>query len=262
MAETLKLESRTVIELQGEDSLKFLQGLITNDTAKICESGYTYAFILNPQGRFLYDFFIVKSGDSILLDCQKSKLLDILKKLKLYKLKSKVEIYDKSEELKIYYSDSPIDSSSFVDPRDETLGYRTITTHDIPNTCETLSYELRRIKSLIPDADADLIFERSLPLEFGQAALSAVDFNKGCYVGQEVTSRMNWRANIRKKLYLLEFTGPVPIKGEELILDNKKIGIFLGTVANLSLGLLNIEEVDRMQKPDFQIDDKTIKLIR
>ncbi len=261
MEAVLKLENRAVISLQGEDALKFLQGLITNDTAKISDSAYTYAFMLSPQGRFLYDFFIVKKGDVILLDSQRSKLSDILRKLKLYKLKSKVEIYDKSENFKVYYSEAPISSASFIDPRDRAMGYRSITAEDFKITGETLSYDLMRVKARIPDADTDFIFERSLPLEFDGMRLNAVDFNKGCYVGQEVTSRMNYRANIRKKIYLMEFTGLTPIKEEELIVSDKKIGIFLGSVANLSLGLLNIEEVEKIPSNEFQANDRIIKII-
>lgn len=258
MAKMLKLDSRAIISITGEDSIKFLQGLITNDANKISASSYTYAFMLTPQGRFLYDFFIINCGDTILLDCQKAKMPEILKKFKLYKLKSKIEILETS--LSVYYSDSPINSQSFSDPRNSALGFRTITSEALESTISQEDYDLKRISLCIPDADRDFIYERSLPLEFDGLSLNAIDLSKGCYVGQEVTSRMNYRSNIRKKLYLLEFTGTSPLPEEELILSDKKIGIFLGAVSNLSLCLLNLEEVNKLTDSVYTTDNRTIRI--
>lgn len=258
MTKILKLDSRAVISITGEDGIKFLQGLITNDANKISDSTYTYAFMLTPQGRFLYDFFITKVDDTILLDCQKARMSEILKKFKLYKLKSKIEILE--TDLNVYYSGSPISPNSLPDPRNSSLGFRTITSDSLSSTTTQESYDLMRINLCIPDAELDLIYERTLPLEIGGLQLNAIDLAKGCYVGQEVTSRMNYRANIRKKIYLIEFTGTPPAKEEELILDDKKIGIFLGVVSNLTLGLLNMEEVSKLINPTYTTNNRTIRI--
>jgi len=237
--QTIHLKSRAVIQLTGRDAVKFLQSLITNDATKISNLEYMYAFMLTPQGRFLYDFFIIKTDDSILLDCQEVEICQT--------------------DLKVYASSAPINNQSFADPRSPKMGFRTIGNILDANAHDS-EYHALRIKLLVPDADFDFTYGRSLPLNFGEAPLSAIDFNKGCYVGQEVTARMNHRGGIHKKLYLLEWSGNPPRKEEELVINGKKVGIFLGVQQNLVLALLNIDEVEKLEKSEYIINDTHIRI--
>ncbi|MCE2992412.1 MAG: hypothetical protein LW825_05820 [Candidatus Jidaibacter sp.] len=255
--QTIHLKSRAVIQLTGRDAVKFLQSLITNDATKISNLEYMYAFMLTPQGRFLYDFFIIKTDDSILLDCQAARINEICAKLQMYKLRSEVEICQ--TDLKVYASSAPINNQSFADPRSPKMGFRTIGNILDANAHDS-EYHALRIKLLVPDADFDFTYGRSLPLNFGEAPLSAIDFNKGCYVGQEVTARMNHRGGIHKKLYLLEWSGNPPRKEEELVINGKKVGIFLGVQQNLVLALLNIDEVEKLEKSEYIINDTHIRI--
>ncbi|MDF3048093.1 MAG: aminomethyl transferase family protein [Candidatus Midichloriaceae bacterium] len=258
MNQIVHLKSRAVIKLTGKDAAKFLQSLITNDANKISNSSYIYAFMLTPQGRFLYDFFIIKSGDEILLDCQAAKVTEICAKFQMYKLRSEVEIC--KTDLQVYASSESFNDQSFIDPRSSALGFRTITSflEDV-NACDDDYHELR-IKLLIPDADLDFVYARSLPLNFGESPLNAIDFNKGCYIGQEVTARMSYRDAVRKKLYLLEWSGNPPHKEEELIIKDKKIGYFLSARKNLVLALLNIDEVEMLEKAEYTVNNRNIKI--
>ncbi len=242
MQEFFHLENRAVIEITGSQTKQFLQGLITNDVSKIVEGKFMYSLMLTPQGRFLYDFFITEQGDKLLIDCQKSKVEDIIKKLNMYKLRAQVAILP--TELQVYAAFSRIDQGFAADPRNDKMGFRSLRAllPDSPSASFD-HYELKRIELLIPDADKDFIPERSFPLEYGSNELNAIDYQKGCYIGQELTARTQHRGTIRKKLCKLEFTGVAPEKGSEINSHaGHKVGIVLGSLGQMGLGLINMDD--------------------
>ena len=248
MSKIVHLSNRSVLSLEGSDSLRFLQSLITNDVNHVTDTAFTYSFMLSPQGKFLYDFFIIRGeGDSqVLIDCQSSYCDEILTKFNMYKLRSDVTIL-KQADLKVYASFDDIrkDRPGFIDPRCKNLGFRIITHSIYPNTITMDGYTYQRIKCLVPDGDEDFTYNRSLILEYDALRLNGVSFTKGCYVGQEVVSRMNYRLNVRKKLYLIKFnsqTDEMPPKGSDFELNGKIIGTFLSHSRDLALGLLVIDE--------------------
>lgn len=242
MQEFFHLENRAVIEVSGLHARQFLQGLITNDVNKVAEGEFIYALMLSPQGRFLYDFFITGQGDKLFLDCQKSKVDEVIKKLNIYKLRSQVTI--SPIELKVCAAFTQIDKGFFADPRHVKMGFRSLRA-SLPNSRPTPfhHYELKRINLLIPDADKDFIQERSFPLEYGANELNAIDYKKGCYVGQELTARTQHRGTIRKQICKLEFASAPPEKGTEIISqEGYTVGIVLGSCEHIGLGLVNIED--------------------
>ena len=200
--------NRSILEITGPDRRKFLQGLVTNDVNKATEKNLIYSAMLNAQGRFLYDFFIFEIGEKLILDCDTLRRDEIFQKLNFYKLRAEVEIR-KNEEMGIGYQlpvascQSPLDGYSFPDPRNPKLGHRIYTTalqlatYDLRLT----TYDFTRISLKIPESEQDLTYEKSFILEFGFDDLNAVDYQKGCYVGQELTARTHHTGQIRKKIF-------------------------------------------------------------
>lgn len=242
MSRISQLKNRAVISVSGDDAKTFLQGLVTNDITKLDSGKMLYALMLTPQGRFLYDFFIIERDGALLLDIQKSHVDAILKKLKMYKLRANVNLA--LTDLRVYASEDKLNDESILDPRSPDVGYRTITALEYQDTIDEW-YHKARISAKIPDADMDMEYERSLPMEMNCDKIGAIDFQKGCYVGQEVTSRMRYRANIRKALYVVESDNTFS-KGSEVECNDRKLGVMLGGIKNEYLALFNTEEVSAL----------------
>ncbi len=188
------LQDRTLIEIAGEDRKKFLQGLITNDVNKATAENLIYAVMLNAQGRFLYDFFIFEKDEKLMLDCFAPRRDEILQKLSFYKLRSKVTL-QKNDELQVSQNFSNV---GFPDPRHPSLGHRSYAKNESAQSED--SYHLARILNKIPESEHDLTYEKSFILEFGFDELNAIDYKKGCYIGQELTARTHYLGQIRKKV--------------------------------------------------------------
>lgn len=238
-----ELSNRSVIKVTGKDAEPFLQGLISNDINKCSNESLLYSMLLSPQGRFLYDFFILKIEGGFLLDCPKKYVLEIISKLSLYKLRQEIDIVNLSQTHKVFVSDKQLDGF-LIDPRCSEMGYRIISSKDFSSETKVAEYEELRIKKLIPDADKDFVYNKSFPLEFGANELNAIDYKKGCYVGQEVTARTNYRGVVRKKLYRFEANTDVK-SGSEIHASGEKIGVALGMEGNFGLCLLNIEDYEK-----------------
>jgi hypothetical protein len=226
----IPLAERGILAISGEPARDFLQGLITNDIQKASPSRAIYAALLTPQGKFLHDFFIVEHKDRFLLDCSAERMPDLIKRLTMYRMRLKLDITDESDKwdvgamLPVGEMDAPgtaktrFDGVSYVDPRHAGLGERTIRLVDEDDTFPTdiaqqdknrADYEAIRIALGIPDTGKDLIADKSMPLESGFDELQGVDFEKGCYVGQEVTARMKHRNLVKKRLFPVAIDGDV-----------------------------------------------------
>jgi folate-binding protein YgfZ len=230
------LAERGVIAISGEVTREFLQGLITNDIKRVSPSCAIYAALLTPQGKFLHDFFIVEHKDRLLLDCKLDRIPDLIKRLTMYRLRSKVDIVDESGKWEVGVmlasdeADEPgepqlagtaktrFDGVSYIDPRHAGMGERTIRLIDEDDTFPTdtvqlennrMVYDVLRISLGIPDTGKDLIADKSMPLESGFDELLGVDFEKGCYVGQEVTARMKHRNLVKKRLFPVSIDGDI-----------------------------------------------------
>jgi hypothetical protein len=232
------LSRRVVISILGADSANFLQGLISNDIAKASD-GLMYAFFLNPQGRFLADFFILKTETGYLIDIPLENADAIIAKLKMYKLRCDVAIEDLRSKMVVCVSKT----EGLADPRSAALWRRGFYNASSDILQDLLEYEAQRISLLIADGGQDFIYDKSFPLEFRGEELNGVDFRKGCYVGQEVVARIKNKSVLRKRIYKVRGIA-LPAKGAELICDGKNIGVMLGSAENVGLALLNIELVD------------------
>ena len=219
------LDDRAIIEIAGEDRKKFLQGLITNDVNKASATNLIYSAMLNAPGRFLYDFFIFEIGETLFLDCFAARRDEIFQKLTFYKLRSQVTL-KKNDDLTILQSFS---SGQFADPRHLELGFRSYSsaTSDISEN----SYHSKRIALKIPESEHDLTYEKSFILEFDFDNLNAIDYQKGCYVGQELTARTHYTGQIRKKLFHIKINTTItPEKNSEITCDAKPAGLILSSI--------------------------------
>ncbi|WP_121062726.1 YgfZ/GcvT domain-containing protein [Chachezhania antarctica] len=212
------MTSRRIIRLSGPDAEPFLQGLVTNDIARLSD-GAVYAALLTPQGKYLSDFFLVRDGNTILLDVAEMQADDLMRRLAMYKLRADVQI--EPAELNVQRGTGPKPEGAVDDPRHPALGWRLYT--DAPEGDDGTDWDAIRVAHCIPEAGTELTPD-SYILEAGFEALHGVDFRKGCYVGQEVTARMKHKTELKKGLAVVEITGEAD-PGTEIQTDGRPAGV-------------------------------------
>ena len=245
------LENRSILSLSGKDALVFLQNIVTND---LNNYSYSYNYLLSPQGRYLYDFFVLKlSPDQLFIDIDSISAQSFLQKLTIYKLRRDIEIKNLASEYLVLYSREKMEINEGViasncDPRFSKLGFRSIVESSCANKLELVGnnlYMQDKYEFTIPDGRDDLITGNSVVFQFGAEELSAVSFSKGCYIGQEVISRAKYQGITRKKLFKLVSDKKIAFNdiGTEITdLRGEKIGIFCSSYNKLGIGLLNEEK--------------------
>ena len=222
-ARIARLADRGVVRVTGEDAEKLLQGIVSNDMELLASQRAIHAALLTPQGKILFDFFVVRAGDGFLLEVARDKAADLAKRLSLYKLRAKVDIHDVSEDYRVLALWGPSPSAreeaagtvSFADPRLPALGSRIladvrsargkVTAADALDAAPE-DYHAHRIALGVPEGGKDYVLGDAFPHEADLDQLGGVSFSKGCFVGQEVVSRMQNRGNVRKRV--------VPIDGQ------------------------------------------------
>ncbi len=264
------LPDRGVIAVRGADAMPFLQGLISNDLAKITDEQAGYGALLTPQGKFLFDFVMLRAGVDLLLDTERARLRQLLQRLTMYRLRSKVELQDASARyavaavlgegaaVRFDLPDRPgacrplADGLVLVDPRLAQLGVRVLMPPDtIDPALERLglarlepeAYERARLTLGVPDGGRDLVVERSTLLESGFEELHGVDFAKGCFVGQELTARMHYRGLVRKRLLPVVLKGPRPEPGTIIRLGEREAGEMRSSIDGRGLALLRLDRL-------------------
>ena len=247
------LKNRGLISITGDDAKEYLQNIITNDINKVTKINSIFAALLSPQGKYLFDFFVIKDDEGYLLDCDGNSVKELVVNLSKYKIRSKVEIRDlssnyvvgvmnfdnfkiiqkelKKEETTLTYRESLI----FVDPRDNDLGariispleklYLTIKKLNL-KIIENSSYIKKAFLKGIPVEGLGNLKEQLFGLEINFEKLNAIDFKKGCYVGQENTARMKLKNKIRRQLMSIKTEKNVKI-GDEIKYNDSVIGRIL-----------------------------------
>lgn len=252
--EPVFLDDRAVLAVSGPQARDFLQGLVTNDVVNGLAPGTgLYTGLLSPQGKLLFDFLITEGDGALLLDVARDVAPALLKKLSMYRLRSKVEI-EPREQLGVYVDlkghpdnrPAPYASRavSFPDPRLPALGLRSIGARaEMPaNLAGPRVYHEHRLALGVPEG-GDFGQEKVFALDAGLAELNGVSFNKGCYVGQELTSRMKHRATSRKRILtvtadvLLPASGPVAKGGLE-------IGELLSSHGHSAFALIRLDRLE------------------
>jgi folate-binding protein YgfZ len=269
------LADRGVLALRGADVRRFLQGLISNDVERIRPDQASYAALLTPQGKFLFDFFIVQHGDELLLETELARVRDLQRRLMMYRLRSKVEIEEVSAGFAVAaligegvaeMLDLPARPGAcralehgfaFVDPRLVRMGVRALLpAQDAASALAQLqldeapraTYERLRLSLGVPDGSRDLIVEKATLLESGFEELNGVDFGKGCFVGQELTARMKFRGLVRKRLLPVTFDGTAPVPGTIILLGEREAGEMRSSSDGHGLALLRLEHVAKAKE--------------
>ena len=265
------LEERGILAVSGAERREFLQGLISNDTRKLGPARALYAALLTPQGKYLHDFFLAEAGETILIDGEKARLPDLFRRLSLYKLRSKVTLAEASDRYLVAAAfgegvDSKLGLSgergsaaeiaggvAFVDPRLAKLGARLILLRAggegaLAETGlrrgDATDYDSLRLEAGVPDGSRDLPVEKAILLEAGFDELGGVDWEKGCYMGQELTARTKYRALIRKRLLPVRVEGPLPEPGTPVMLDGAEAGEIRSGRGDRALALLRLEAIE------------------
>jgi folate-binding protein YgfZ len=257
----VQLQDRAVLRVSGPDAASFLQGLLTNDVENLEVGEARYAALLTPQGKILFDFLVLRigaeSGAAYLIDCSAAQAGDLAKRLGFYRLRAKVTIADESADNAVFafWGDGVLDIAGleaasdgvvFVDPRDPRLGLRAI----LPRAAAGVGnatlgdYEAHRIALGIPSGGADFAYAEIFPHDANLDLLHGVDFDKGCYVGQEVVSRMRHRGGVRKRIVRLAFTGAAPERGTPIMAGELAVGTLGSAAEGQALALVRLDRVD------------------
>ena len=251
MTTAILLEDRGIIEVAGEEASKFLQNLVTNDVAALKPGEARFAALLTPQGKILFDFLVFAAGeDRYLLDCPLVLASDLHKRLNLYKLRSKLTVTNRSGELEAIAFPNARECPAVeavaiaADPRGS-LGYRAIAEKGrIPTTDERRDYEALRIHAGVPVGGVDFAYGGTFPHEANMDLLSGIDFKKGCYVGQEVVSRMKHRGLVRKRVAKYRAPGGAPAPGEPIRAGDVEIGITGSRLQEDGLAMIRLDRLD------------------
>src|SRR6185295_4191122 len=248
------LPSRAVLRIGGADARKFLQGLVTNDIDKAQGGAAVHTGLLSPQGKILFDFFAVPDGDGFLIDVAEDKAAEFMKRLGFYRLRAAVEIAA-APSLAVAAAWGgpprlPEGAIAYADPRLPELGFRLLVpkaTNAADLGCEPsgeADYHALRVRLGVPEGGRDYAFGDAFPHEALFDQLNGVDFKKGCYVGQEVVSRMEHRGTARKRIVPVEGASALPVSGTSIEAGGVPIGM-LGSVSGAAgLGLIRLDRAE------------------
>ena len=265
----------------GKDRATFLQGLVSNDIGKVGPKRAVYAALLTPQGKYLHDFFVVGLDDALLLDCERARLDDLKKRLSMFKLRADVTLDDRSGDFRVatLYGDGAGEALglsgdagsaaafgggiAFIDPRLEEAGGRAVlpvegagkTLEDAGlKATDAPEYDRLRLQLGLPDGSRDLVVEKSTLLESGFDELNGVDWDKGCYMGQELTARTKYRGLVKKRLVPVIFDGPPPAPETPVMLGEKEAGELRSSLpvddGGIGLALLRLDSMAEADETD------------
>ena len=283
------LKDRGVLLISGQDSKDFLQNLVTNDINKVTETQSCFSSLLTPQGKYLFDFMIVKHKDGYFLDCELNQINGLINRLNVYKLNSKIEIENLSHKFQVVvisnekflsinnsknqegatiaYRDDPF----FIDPRNKELGARGIV------NLEKLYLSIKKLELKLEDSknyyelsynlgiaqiNTKNLQEKVFGLECNFEELNGIDFKKGCYVGQENTARMKLKNKLRKKLFAVKSNEKLKV-GSDINYNSVKIGQIV-IDEPYPFGLIKIVDPDfsEYKDKDLLINDSKSKIIK
>ena len=229
---------RRIVTLSGNDALTFLQGLVSNDVLALKKGkGIVWTALLTPQGKYLADFFVVNTGDTLLLDLPETLADATLRRLTMYRLRADVQMV--ATELPVSRGLGPAPPQALNDPRHPDLGWRV---YGVTGGEPVIDWEAIRVAHVIPETGIELLPDGSYLPETGFERLHGVDFRKGCYVGQEVTARMKHKTELRKGLARVQITGAVPV-GTPILSDGKEVGTLYTQSGGHGIAYLRFDRV-------------------
>ncbi|WP_440925594.1 CAF17-like 4Fe-4S cluster assembly/insertion protein YgfZ [Candidatus Pelagibacter sp.] len=280
------LDDRAILYINGKDSKEFLQNLISNDINKVSDVNSSFSSLLTPQGKFLYEFIIVKHKSGYILDCEKPQAEELFKQLSLYKLRSKVEILNLSNEFvvaafshkkflsfdeakdqpgyTIKYREDPI----FLDPRNKDLGarliinleklYLSLKKLDLHDANLKEYYSLSHSLGIVPK-DLNKLKDKLFGIECNFEELNGIDFKKGCYVGQENTARIKLKNKLSKRLFPINLINGKLYEGESIYNNEIEIGKVL-IDSDYPFALIKYLNENFDEKANFKTKEASIKI--
>lgn len=264
------LPDRGVVHVTGEDADKFLQGLVTNDISGPAAAqpkttpAAVHAGLLTPQGKILFEFFIVGLGSGLLLDVASDRVADLVKRLTMYKLRAKVDIADASQDFAVVAAwggpfASGLNATHYDDPRLAALGVRWLVPRSLldrqiegrvsageAEQVDAAAYHAHRIALGVPEGGKDYAFGDAFPHEANFDLLNGVSFSKGCFVGQEVVSRMQHRGGARKRIVIVAADAPLK-SGTAINTGAASIGTVGSTAGKQALALVRLDRAEEAQ---------------
>ncbi len=242
------LLDRSVLSLSGPDIRTFLQGLITNDVGKLLPATPLYAALLTPQGKILFDFLLYQHGEGILVDCASTAAESLRKRLMLYRLRARVEIAPRDDlAIVAHWAGISTVAPAWTDPRHPELGSRAICARDALPTglAGPDSYLAHRLDLGIPESE-DFGQDRTFALDADLEELHGVAFDKGCYVGQELTARMKHRGTARKRLLPVTVSGEdlLPAAGTPIRAAGQEVGTLTSVHGKRGFALMRLDRLD------------------
>lgn len=281
--------ARGLLLLTGDDRSSFLQGLVSNDVRKLSPTQAIWAALLTPQGKYLHDFFVAALGDGWLIDGEGARIADLKRRLGIYKLRARIALEDVSDRFEVLQAwgaeaGAPLGLTepgqaierggtvAFLDPRLGDLGLRLIAPKETgAATLEALGYapgngadwDRLRLGQGVPDGSRDMVLEKAILLENGFDELHGVAWDKGCYIGQELTARTKYRGLVKKRLMPVAIDGPLPAPGTLILRDGQEAGEIRSGRDGLALALVRLDALDaagpltageatvRPQRPDW-----------
>jgi folate-binding protein YgfZ len=250
------LPDRGVVKVAGLDARKFLNGLVTADMSKVTEQSPCYAALLTPQGKIILDFIVVGDDETLFLDCPRALAATLVDRLAFYRLRAKVVVEDVSDitcVMAIWDGAAPaLWGVNYPDPRLPELGLRSISPPDPPAAAaafgaelvDAAAYEAHRIALGVPTGGLDFAYGDAFPHEADMDQLNGVDFQKGCFVGQEVVSRMEHRGSARTRVVPVALDGAAPAIGSAVTAAGKPMGVMGSAAGRRALALLRLDRVD------------------
>lgn len=264
MTKVSLLPDRVVCKIGGADAHEFLQNLLTNNLDLVSPSRAIYTLLQTPQGKYLFDFFIIEQDEHYLIDCDREAAPELLKRLMFYKLRADVTLASLGEEWVVgaVWDIEPKGGAGqaelfhggmlFNDPRLAKLGQRFMVPAasadaalSVGNPSTPQDYDTHRITLAVPGAQ-DLMTDKTFPMEANLDLLNAIDFQKGCFVGQEVTSRTHRKGRVRKRIVTVTADAELPAPHTPVMADDRQAGEMLSSSGTVGLALLRL---DRLTEP-------------
>jgi folate-binding protein YgfZ len=250
------LPDRGVIKVAGDETRTFLNGLLTADITQVTPQSARFAALLTPQGKIVVDCIVAEGAEGLFLDCPRTLAASLVEKLKFYKLRAKVAIEDLSSSLVVLAiwggSGNTTHGLTYADPRLAALGRRIIlpaglvpqATADLgAQLTDASAYEANRIALGVPRGGLDFAYGDAFPHEADMDQLNGVDFAKGCYVGQEVVSRMEHRGTARNRVVPVTTDGNAPGVGLPVMANDKQVGLTGSAIGSHGLAMLRLDRV-------------------
>ncbi|MGH6795388.1 MAG: YgfZ/GcvT domain-containing protein [Methylocella sp.] len=251
------LGDRGVVEVGGADAMGFLQRLITNSVLNIPKAEGCYAGLLTPQGKLLFDFFVVPlpegPGAGYLIDCAGEQTADLVKRLNLHKMRAKIAVRDNSNEFAvaaIFGGEAPagMEGVFYRDARGPHMGLRAIVPRGdalaMLYCADAPRYEAHRIAQGVPKGGVDFVHGDAFVHDMNLDLMNGVDFKKGCYVGQEVVARVQYRNSARKRIVKIHFEGPAPAQGTQISAGETNIGQVGSAAGDKGLAMVRLDRLE------------------